>query len=84
MSDSWRTMPHDPWTRWFAGIAATLLAVLLILVALAAIRGPSTAERLTRVEGQVEVITCLLLIPIEERLERGLLECQPVSPLGGP
>ena len=67
---------HDPWTRWAASIAALLLGVLLVMFIMAALRAPSTSERLSRVEDQLTVVTCLLLIPDEEREARGIAECQ--------
>lgn len=75
--------PHDPWTRWFAAIAVTLLSLLLVLFTIAGTRGPSTMERLNNVENQLQVVTCLLLLPIEERVARGVAECQ-IRPEGNP
>lgn len=74
------TIAYDPWTRWFAGIAAVLLSLLLVMFSIAAVRGPSVNERLTEIEEQMTVVTCLLLITPDERLERGAAECQTLPP----
>lgn len=66
---------HDPWTRWFAGTAAALLALLFVLIVVATVRGPTTTERLQNIEDQLEFQTCLILLPVEEREARGVAEC---------
>lgn len=68
---------HDPWTRWFAGIAATLLAFLFAMVIVATIRGPSVNDRLDTIEKQVAFIACIVLVPDGERNELAVAQCQP-------
>ena len=75
---------HDPITRWLAAIAVVLLTFILTWALIASARGPSVADQLDRIERQFAYTACLVLIPDEERVSRGLLECQPVdNPLGG-
>lgn len=66
---------HDPVTRILAAISVLLLAFILAWALIATARGPSINEQLARIEHRQAEISCLLLIPIEERHERGLPEC---------
>lgn len=76
-------MNHDPITRWLAAIAVLLLSFILAWALIATARGPAVSEQLDRIERQFAYTACLVLIPDEERVSRGLLECQPVeNPIG--
>lgn len=68
-------MEYDPITRWAALVAAVLLCFIFALGLWSAARGPTTQERLDTIEEKIEFQTCLLLLPIEERMARGVADC---------
>ena len=72
---------HDSVTRWLAASAVALLLFILIWALTSTVGRPTLDERLTHIEDQFTFVTCLLLIPDEERAERGIANCQ-ITPEG--
>lgn len=71
---------HDPITRLLAAVAVALLSFILVWALVASASRPTIHEQLTQVEEQLTVVTCLLLTPAEDRLGRGIAECQLEPP----
>lgn len=71
---------HDSVTRWLAASAVALLLFILIWALMSTAGRPTIDQRLTHIENQLTFTTCLLLMPDEERMERGIAECQTDQP----
>lgn len=69
-------MNHDPITRWAALVAVVLLVFILGWALLASARRPSFDERMNDIESQLSFVSCMLLIPIEDRTPSATAECQ--------
>lgn len=68
-------MNHDPVTRVLAALAVALLIFILTWALIASARAPSLQDRMDGIEQQIIVLTCLALVPDEERIE-AIATCQ--------
>lgn len=75
---------YDPITRWLAAVAVTLLSFILVWALVASARRPAISERLDNIEHQLSFVSCLLLIPVEERVPQAVADCQVTNSVGGP
>lgn len=70
---------HDPVVRWLTSAAVLLLIVVLGWAVLITVSRPSVTDQLDRIQSQLTYLSCLALIPDDQRVESRVAECQ-VSP----